>query len=115
MTMQITDEMVEAALDAWYADDGAWKRANFPLVTEAENERFVLVARREMRAILEAALKVSAAPLMLEALQAIDADWTEMIPHGPGEMGEARLFCAKTLKIWRDVRAAIAAATGAQS
>lgn len=77
MTMQITPDMVEAALDTWYDDGGAWKRGSV-LVTEAENKRFVPCARAEMRTTLEAALKVSAAQQMLEALQACaDLAWVE--------------------------------------
>ena len=53
--MQITDEMIEAALVAWYGGE-EWTRCSpdGPF-TEAMNARFVAGARRDMMAAISAA------------------------------------------------------------
>jgi hypothetical protein len=56
---------------------------------------------------------IAAAPTMLEALKALDAWWTDSFPAGPDaediSYGFGKLS-SDTLAIWRQVRAAIAAA-----
>jgi len=52
---EITDEMVERALDAWFDDGGAWKRES-ERVKGADQERFAESMRTEMRIALRAAL-----------------------------------------------------------
>jgi hypothetical protein len=61
---------------------------------------------------------IAAAPDLLEALQALDADWSSFWPLGPdiptsGDRVEA--IAPKTAEIWRTARAAIARATGEKS
>lgn len=43
-----------------------------------------------------------------EVCIALDKMWTEDIPQGPGEEGDARLFAPETLALWRQARAAAA-------
>jgi hypothetical protein len=53
---EITDAMIEAALDAWYEDE-EWREPTASC-SGADNERFIEIARRDMRKALEAALAV---------------------------------------------------------
>jgi hypothetical protein len=60
---------------------------------------------------------IAAAPDLLDALQALDADWSSFWPLGPDVPASGDRIAAiapKTAEIWRKVRAAIAKATGAQ-
>ncbi len=55
---------------------------------------------------------IAAAPDLLAALQALDADWSAFEPKGP----DGTDYLAESTKaIWRQARAAIAKATGEQS
>lgn len=55
---------------------------------------------------------IAAAPDGLDFAKALDALWVQIIPHGPGDPGEPRIFDAETLAVWRQCRAFIAKATG---
>jgi predicted transcriptional regulator len=57
---EITDEMVERALDAWFDDGGAWKRES-ERVKGVDQKRFAESMRTEMRIALCAALTKDAA------------------------------------------------------
>lgn len=60
---------------------------------------------------------IAAAPELLEALQALDADWSSFWPLGPDIPASGDRIASiapETAEIWRTVRAAIAKATGAQ-
>jgi len=57
---EITDEMVERALDAWFDDGGAWKRES-ERSKGADQKRFAESMRTEMRIALCAALTKDAA------------------------------------------------------
>ena len=64
--MQVTDEMVERALDRWFNDDRAWRN----------NKEYVLkVMRRDMRAALESI-------------------FPRTPPDPPGATVEVRIACA---------------------
>lgn len=61
----ITDEMVEKALAEWYNDPN-WHTSTLPITAE-QNKKFVVNARKEMRATLEAALSASPLARVVEA------------------------------------------------
>jgi len=55
---------------------------------------------------------IAAAPDLLEALVALDDDWTSDFPDGPDTQLKFVKFADETLAIWRKARAAIAKAKG---
>lgn len=113
--MQITDEMVEAALVEWYDQDPKWfvmESAPRRDWTQEDNDLWAARSRLEMHAALEAALKVSAAPQMLDALKDFLSEW-----DGYSETELTRRSAAGHMDLSTYVqiikaRAAIAAATG---
>lgn len=55
---------------------------------------------------------ITAAPDLLEALVALDDDWTSEFPDGPDTQLKFGRLADETLAIWRKARAAIAKARG---
>jgi hypothetical protein len=58
---------------------------------------------------------MAAAPCLLDFAVALDADWTEEFPDGPDTDFSDRLIklSDRSVRLWRQCRAAIARATGA--
>lgn len=67
--------------------------------------------------VADAQNKADAAPDLLGFAVALDADWTKEFPDGPDTDFSKRLIdlAPETVALWRQCRAAIAKATGAET